>query len=32
MLKDKPNFEYSELDFEQVMIPDMVYDPLVLCE
>jgi len=32
VLKDKPNFEYSKIDFEQVMIPNMVYDLLILCE
>jgi hypothetical protein len=30
MLKDKLNFEHSELNFEQLMIPDKVYGSLVL--
>jgi hypothetical protein len=31
MLKNKPDFEYLELEFEHVNIPNMVYDSSVLC-
>jgi len=30
MLKNKLNFEHSELDFEQVMILNKVYDQILL--
>ncbi len=29
VLKDKPKFEHLELNFEQVMISDKVYDSLI---
>jgi len=31
MLKNKSDFEYLNLDFEQVQMSDTVYHPLILC-